>query len=75
MIPSNPITIIVILVCLFFFYCAGRFEGASGVAWAGLSVLVSMVVFYLFRGGFMLILVGQVGLFIAITIFRARQRP
>ena len=75
MIPSNPITIIVILVFVFFFYCAGKFEGTSGVAWAGLSVLVSAVVWYLLRGSFMLVSLGQVGLFIAITVFRARKKP
>lgn len=75
MIPSNPITIIVILVSAFFFYCAGKFEGTSGIAWAGLSVLVSVVVWYWLRGSFMLVTLGQVALFLGITIFRARKKP
>jgi hypothetical protein len=75
MLPSNPITITVILVSAFFFYCAAKFEGTSGALWGVLSVVVSLGVFYLLHGSFMLVLLGQVVLFIAITVFRARKGP
>jgi hypothetical protein len=55
-----------------FFYRAGKFEGGSGLAWAwaGLLVLVSVAIWRWFGKGFLAVLLGQVGLFTAITFYR-----
>jgi hypothetical protein len=51
--------------CALFYYRAAEFENTSGLAWAGL----------LFRFGWLGILLGQVALFIGITIYRAAKKP
>ncbi|HJR14671.1 MAG TPA: hypothetical protein VJ833_12320 [Rhodanobacteraceae bacterium] len=58
------------------FYGAGDYEARHGelhhgVLWAGLSVLVSGIVFALFHGGLVLWLSTQVGLLVGIGAFRA----
>ncbi len=70
-----PIMFIVVAVCAFFFYCAGRFEGASGLLWAGLSLGTSIVIWRWLHGGLTFILLGQLGVYIGITVFRARKKP
>lgn len=72
--PFYSFTFILILACAYFFYVAGRFEGGSGVTWAGLSILVSVIIWHWLRGDFPLVLLGQVGLYVGITIYRARKK-
>ncbi len=66
-------TSILVVVCAMFFYWAGEFENTSGIAWAGLSVAVSVAMWQWLGGGFLAVLVGQVALFVAITAYRARR--
>ncbi|HVV71119.1 MAG TPA: hypothetical protein VHI52_06425 [Verrucomicrobiae bacterium] len=72
--PFYSLTLILVLACAYFFYVAGRFEGTSGISWAGLSLLVSIIIWRWLHGDFPLVLLGQFGLYIAITIYRARKR-
>ncbi|HWH70101.1 MAG TPA: hypothetical protein VNT26_12000 [Candidatus Sulfotelmatobacter sp.] len=68
-------TLILLLVCAAFFYRAGEFEGRSGVAWAGLSAFISVAIWGWLRGGFIAVLLGQIGLFAAIPLYRCRKQP
>ncbi len=64
---------ILVAVCALFFYRAGEFENASGIAWAELSIAVSVAMWQWLGGGFLAVLGGQVALFAAITAYRARR--
>jgi len=75
MLPLYSFTLILVLACAVFFYRAGEFEGVSGVAWAGLSILISVVIWHWLHGGFVAVLLGQIGLFAAITLYRSRRKP
>ncbi len=67
--------ILVIVVCAVFFHRAAEFENESGLLWSGLSVLVSALVVFLFHAGWFGILLGQIGLFIGIGVFRMFRDP
>ena len=67
--------ILVIVVCAVFFHRAAEFENESGLFWSGLSVLVSALVVFLFHAGWLGILLGQIGLFIGIGVFRMFRKP
>ncbi len=73
MLPFYSFTFILLAVCAVFFYRAGEFENTSGVAWAGLSVLISVAIWQWLGGGFLAVLGGQVGLFVAIMMYRAHR--
>lgn len=62
--------IILIIVCAVFYYRAGELENTSGLLWAGLSILTSIIVWLLLHGGFWTVLLGQVALFVGITVYR-----
>ncbi len=70
MLPIYSFTFILSVVCAIFFYKAGEFENTSGIGWAALSVAISLGIWWGLRGGFLAVLAGQVGLFIAITFWR-----
>jgi hypothetical protein len=61
--------------CALFYYRAAEFENSSGVGWAGLSLLVSVLCWRVFHFGWLGVLLGQVALFIGITICRASKKP
>lgn len=61
--------------CAMFYYRAAEFENTSGGAWVGLSLLVSILCWRLFHFGWLGVLLGQVALFIGITIYRAAKKP
>jgi hypothetical protein len=67
---------ILAFVCAYVFYGAGQFEARDGarnnrMLWAGLSIALSAFVIQVFRGGWLLVLLAQAGLFAGIGIFRA----
>lgn len=68
---------ILAFVCAFVFFGAGKQNtGIPGgknqsFLWAGLSIAVSALAIQLFGAGWILILVAQIGLFVAIAIFRS----
>lgn len=66
-------TFLLLLACALFYYRAGQFEGSSGIVWAALSVLISVVIWRLLHGGMLAVLLGQAGLFAAITLYRAHK--
>ncbi len=70
MLPFYSYNFILTVVAAIFFYRAGEFENTSGLAWAALSIAISMGIWQGLGGGFLAVLAGQVGLFIAITFWR-----
>jgi len=68
-------TFILIVACGVFFYRAGEFEGASGLFWGGLSVLISVMIWHWLRGNFFFVLLGQLALYAGITVVRSRKKP
>jgi hypothetical protein len=67
-------TFVLLLACAVFYYRAGEFEGTSGIAWAGLSILISVAIWRWLGGGIISVLLGQLGLFAALTVWRARKK-
>ncbi len=66
--------LIVLFTCALFFFVAGRFENTSGLVWAGLSVAVTLGIWLGLGGGLFSVVAGQVGLYVAITVYRSRRR-
>ena len=64
------INLILLILCAVIFYKAGDMEGASCGLWAALSVGVYALTWLVFGWGFLLCFLGQVGLFVGITIFK-----
>ena len=75
MLPFYSLTFIFSLACAIFFYRAGEYEGTSGIAWGGLSLLISIALWRWLHGGMITILLGQFGLYAAITLYRSRKKP
>lgn len=72
---------IVAFVCAFVFFGAGKQNAGilggknQSFLWTGLSIGVSALVIGLLNAGWILVLVAQCGLFVAIGIFRSfRER-
>jgi hypothetical protein len=71
--PYLPILIIIAFVI--FFCRAAEFEDESTLIWGGLSVAISAVTFFWLHCGWLGISLGQIGLFVGITIFRILRKP
>jgi hypothetical protein len=56
-------------------YRAAEFENESTWIWCGLSAVISAVAFLWLHCGWLAISIGQVGLFIGITIFGFYEGP
>lgn len=65
---------VLLLVSAVFFYRAGEFEGSSGVLWAALSVVISVLAWRVLKSGLLVMLLCQVGLFIGIGVVRAVRK-
>lgn len=71
---------IIAFVCAFTFFGMGRVEARDtaadhGVLWAGLSIAISVLLIQVWGAGWIAVLLGQVGLFLGITVFRALRDP
>ncbi len=73
--PFYSFNFILLVACAVFYYRAGVFERGPGLAWAALSILISLGIWFLLRGGFFSVLLGQVGLFVGITLYRYWRDP
>jgi hypothetical protein len=67
--------ILMTVLCAVFFHRAAEFEEESSLLWTGLSVLISVVTWFVFRWSWPGALLGQAGLFAGITIFRMLRKP
>ena len=68
-------TILLIALCGAFFYRAAEIENASGLLWCSLSVLISVACMFFLHWGLLGVVLGQVGLFVGITVFRMTRKP
>ena len=75
MLPFYSFTFVLILAGAVLFYRAGEFEGSSGLAWAAVSLLISVGIWQWLHGGIIAVLLGQAGLFVGITLYRSRKKP
>jgi hypothetical protein len=70
-----PYLPILIIICFVIFFCrAAEFEDESTLIWGGLSVTISLVAFLWLHCGWIGISLGQIGLFVGITIFRILRK-
>lgn len=72
--------ILLAVVCAYTYYVLGAYEAQqgsnhNGLLWAVLSLLVSLAVLGLFKGGWGVLLMAQTALFIGIAVFRAMREP
>jgi hypothetical protein len=74
MLPFYSFSFVLLLGCASLYYRAAEIDGASGMLWAGLSVLISVVAWRCLCLGSLGILVGQFGLFAGITLVRTYRK-
>ncbi len=67
-------TILMIALFAAFYYRAAEFENESRLLWCGLSILISLATLFYFHWGWLGTVLGQVGLFVGITIFRMTRK-
>ena len=67
--------ILLIAVFAAFFYRAAEFENESRLLWCGLSIVISIATLLFFHWGWLGTVLGQVGLFVGITVFRMTRKP
>jgi len=70
--PYLPILLIAVFAA--FFYRAAEFENESRLLWCGLSLVISIATIFFFRWGLLGTVLGQVGLFVGITVFRMTRK-
>ena len=75
MLATNILPLLTALAGCGFFYWAAQEERYSGVLWGGLSILVSLAAILGLHGGIFTVLLGQLGLFAAITAYRVWREP
>ena len=68
------LAILLIAVFAAFFYRAAEFENESSLLWCCLSIVISLVALFCFHWGWLGVLLGQIGLFAGITIFRIARK-
>ncbi|MGD0745570.1 MAG: hypothetical protein ABSA45_10480 [Verrucomicrobiota bacterium] len=67
----------ILLTALFaaFFYRAAEFENESRLLWCGLSIVISLASLFYLHWGLLGAVLGQVGLFAGIMLFRIMRKP
>ena len=69
------LSILIVAVFGAFFYRAAEMENASSLLWCGLSVAISVAILFFLHWGLLGIVLGQIGLFVGITLFRMTRKP
>ncbi len=66
----------ILLMALFaaFYFRAAEIENESRLLWCGLSLVISLATLFYFHWGLLGTLLGQVGLFAGITVFRVMRK-
>jgi hypothetical protein len=70
--PYLPILIIVLFAV--FYHRAASFENESSLVWVGLSLLISVLTWFVFKWGMLISVLAQAGLFIGITTYRMLRK-
>jgi hypothetical protein len=68
------LTILIIVAYAIFFCRTAESEDESTLIWGGLSVTISLVAFLWLHCGWLGISIGQLGLFVGITIVRILRK-
>ena len=74
MMPFYSFNLVLMVVFAIFFYRAGELEDSPGLLWAALSALISFLVWQWLRWGLLAMILGQIGLFVGIGVFRAIRK-
>ena len=76
MLPHNAFAYVMIIASALLFYRIGNADYGSGIPLCGLSIIISVISLSFFRFPLVSILVGQVLLFIGLTIYNiVRKKP
>ncbi len=67
------LSLVVVSVCAITFYRIGKYEKSSGVLWAILSITFSFLALLFLGWGFGGVFLGQLLLFVGITLYRMRR--
>ncbi len=62
-------SLVLTVVAAMFFWKAAEREKESGIIWAGVSLFASALIITL-GGGFVVLVLGQLAVFVGITVFR-----
>ena len=65
---------ILLIASAIFYYRAAESEGSSCPLWTGLSILISVLIWWVLGWGLLAMLLGQVGLFVGITVVRTMRK-
>jgi hypothetical protein len=74
MLPFYSWNFLLTVVFAIFFYRAGVFESGPGWLWAGLSVVISLVIWQGLHWGLLAMILGQFALFVGIGVFRVIRK-
>jgi len=74
MMPFYSLNFVLIVVFAIFFYRAGVSEDSPGLLWAALSVAISFLIWQWLGWGLLGMILGQIGLFFGISIFRVIRK-
>jgi hypothetical protein len=72
--------LLAMVVFAIFFFRAGYlekrrgFENSTGLFWAALSLVISLLMLQWLKWGLLAMILGQIGLFIGITVFRYTRK-
>jgi len=66
--------ILMVVAFAVFFYRAAEFENESRLLWCGLSLVISLATLFYLHWGWLGTVLGQVGLFVGITVFRMTRK-
>ncbi len=72
--PFYSFQFFLLLACAAFYYKAAELDKASGLLWAGLSILIFLLTWQLLCWGWLGCLAGQAVLFAGITLVRVLRR-
>ena len=74
MLPINSWNIILIIVFAILFYRAGQFDDGPALLWTALSVAISFLILFWLKWGLFAMILGQVGLFVGLGVFRVIRK-
>lgn len=75
--PFYSFNFILMVVFAIFFYRAAQFDGGSGLVglfWAAMSVAISFLIWQWLGWGVLLMLLGQIALFVGIGVYRVVRK-
>jgi hypothetical protein len=74
MLPFYTWEFVVTVAFAIFWYRAGVSESAPALLWTGLSVTISLLIWRWLHWGVLAMILGQLGLFVGIGVFRVCRK-